>query len=127
MKPAHLDHLVLTVRDLQATTDFYGNVLGLAVLSFGENRKALSLGRQKINLHVAGEEFLPCAARPTPGSADFCLIVEQSVEEVVEHLKRHRVSIECGPVRRQGALQTLMSVYIRDPDGNLVEIGSPVL
>ena len=127
MKPARLDHLVLTVRDMQATIDFYGNVLGLAVLSFGENRKALSLGEQKINLHVAGEEFLPCAARPTPGSADFCLIVEQPVEEVVEHLKRHGVIIECGPVRRQGTLYPLMSVYIRDPDGNLVEIGSPVL
>ena len=127
MKIARLDHLVLTVRDMQAAIDFYANILGLAVLSFGENRKGLSFGDQKINLHVAGEEILPCAARPTPGSADFCLIVEQPVEEVVEHLKRHGVNIECGPVRRQGALQTLMSVYIRDPDGNLVEIGSPVL
>jgi len=127
MKPARLDHLVLTVRDMQATLDFYGRILGLEVLTFGGNRKALRIGNQKINLHIAGEEFLPSAARPTPGSADFCLIVEQPVEEVVEHLKRHGVIIECGPVRRQGTLYPLMSVYIRDPDGNLVEIGSPVM
>ena len=126
MQIDHIDHLVLTVRDIAATCAFYERALGARVVTFGAGRTALALGAQKINLHQAGREFEPKAARPTPGSADFCLIAATPLDEVVAHLQACGVAIEQGPVRRTGARAPLESVYIRDPDGNLVEISQEV-
>ncbi|MFZ5579440.1 MAG: VOC family protein [Pseudomonadota bacterium] len=115
---ASLDHLVLTVRDIEATVSFYRRVLGM----HGEQRTALHFGRQKINLHPAGAPFLPHALAPTPGSADLCFLTDRSLAQVMEHLQTEGVTIEQGPVRRTGAVGPLLSVYLRDPDGNLIEI-----
>ena len=117
-----LDHLVLTVADIDTTLDFYTRVLGMRAETFGEGRRALVFGRQKINLHQAGREFSPRAAQATPGSADFCLITETPLVQVQEELAAHGVRIEVGPVPKQGALGPMQSVYVRDPDANLVEI-----
>lgn len=117
-----LDHLVLTVRDLEATVRFYTEVLGMERETFGEGRTALRFGEQKINLHVAGREIEPKAARPTPGSADLCFITEQPLDVVREHLRERGVPVEIGPVARVGALGPLQSLYLRDPDGNLIEV-----
>lgn len=124
MKIDRLDHLVLTVRDLNATCEFYHRVLGMEEITFGEGRKALQFGQQKINLHQAGKEFEPKAARPTPGSADLCFITSTPLNEVIEHLKTCGVEIEAGPVARTGALGPIKSVYLRDPDHNLLEISN---
>jgi catechol 2,3-dioxygenase-like lactoylglutathione lyase family enzyme len=117
-----LDHLVLTVRDLDATVPFYVEGLGMRLKTFGEGRKALHFGSQKINLHVAGREFEPKAAQPTPGSADLCFLTDRPLAEIGERLEAlgHRI-IE-GPVVRSGATGAIMSIYTRDPDGNLIEI-----
>jgi len=117
-----LDHLVLTVASIDATAAFYARVLGMEAVTFGEGRTALSFGQQKINLHEAGKEFEPKSSRPTPGSGDLCFIAEGDLEQVIEHLKAENVSIEEGPVQRTGALGPIRSVYIRDPDLNLIEI-----
>jgi len=117
-----IDHLVLTVADLDRTVAFYTRVLGMTAETFGEGRTALVFGRQKINLHVAGAEFEPKAAFPGTGTADFCLITESPVEEVRAQLAAAGVPIEVGPVTKQGALGAMRSVYVRDPDQNLVEI-----
>ena len=117
-----LDHLVLTVRDIAATCDFYSRVLGMAVVTFGEGRTALSFGNQKINLHQAGREIEPHAARPMPGSADLCLITDDEPAATLSALQAHGVAIELGPVQRTGALGAIESIYLRDPDGNLIEI-----
>lgn len=117
-----IDHLVLTVRDLDRTIRFYTEVLGMDLVVFGKGRKALSFGRQKLNLHVAGAEFEPKAHSPTPGSADLCLIVTGTTEELVADLEDKGVRIELGPVTRTGALGAIESVYLRDPDGNLLEL-----
>ena len=122
----HLDHLVLTVADLDVTVDFYTRVLGMREVTFGEGRKALSFGAQKINLHQAGKEFEPKAERPTPGSADLCFIVATPLEEVIAHLETQGVAILEGPVRRTGATQPIRSVYVRDPDFNLIELSNPL-
>jgi len=122
----HLDHLVLTVADLDVTVDFYTRVLGMQEVTFGEGRKALSFGVQKINLHQAGKEFEPKAERPTPGSADLCFIVATPLEEVIAHLETQGVAILEGPVRRTGATQPIRSVYVRDPDFNLIELSNPL-
>ncbi len=119
-----LDHVVLTVRDLEATCMFYEQVLGMRVVTFGGGRKALQFGMQKINLHEAGNEFEPKARRPTPGSADLCFITTFPPDAVIAHVRSCGVVIEEGPVRRTGALGAITSVYIRDPDGNLVELAS---
>ncbi|MBA2284580.1 MAG: VOC family protein [Ktedonobacteraceae bacterium] len=119
-----LDHLVLTVRDIAATCDFYARVLGMQVVTFDDGRKALRFGKQKINLHEAGKEFEPKARTPTPGSADLCLLTELPLTQVIEHMQACGVTIEVGPVQRTGARYTLASVYVRDPDGNLVEIAN---
>lgn len=126
MQISHLDHLVLTVRDLAATEDFYRRVLGMQAVSFGEGRKALAFGQQKINLHQAGREFEPKAERPTPGSADLCFIVATPLDEVVAHLERLGVTIVEGPVQRTGATGPIRSVYVRDPDFNLIELSNPL-
>lgn len=117
-----LDHLVLTVADLDATLRFYAGALGMEVVTFGEGRTALTFGTSKINLHVSGREIDPKAARPTPGSADVCLVVDDPLEEVVAELGAAGVPVEEGPVERTGALGPIRSVYVRDPDANLVEL-----
>ncbi|MCW8953238.1 MAG: VOC family protein [Rhodospirillales bacterium] len=121
---SRIDHLVLTVADVEATCDFYGRVLGMETVTFGEGRKALSFGQQKINLHQSGREFEPKAARPTPGSADLCLIADATIDEIAAHLKACGVDIEEGPVARTGATGPITSVYFRDPDGNLIEVST---
>jgi len=118
-----LDHLVLTVANLDATIDFYTEVLSMDAITF-EGRKALRFGDQKINLHQRGHEFNPKAAHPTPGSADLCFITLTPIDEVIEYLAALRVHIEEGPVERTGAVGKIRSVYIRDPDHNLVEISN---
>ncbi|WP_314408345.1 VOC family protein [Pseudomonas kuykendallii] len=122
----HLDHLVLTVADLDVTVGFYTRVLGMQEVTFGEGRKALGFGMQKINLHQAGKEFEPKAERPTPGSADLCFIVATPLDEVIAHLETQGVAILEGPVRRTGATQPIRSVYVRDPDFNLIELSNPL-
>jgi len=119
-----LDHLVLTVKNLDATCDFYRKTLGMELVTFGEGRRALRFGQQKINLHQAGRELSPHARRPTPGSADLCLIAEQGLADVIGELARLGVVIEEGPVARTGARGPIESVYFRDPDQNLVEVAT---
>jgi len=124
MKIDYLDHLVLTVDDIDTTCEFYVTVLGMEVATFGDNRKALLFGSQKINLHKTGKEFEPKAHRPTSGSADLCFITSAPLINVIEHLRRHNIEIIEGPIKRTGAIGTIESVYIRDPDLNLVEISN---
>jgi catechol 2,3-dioxygenase-like lactoylglutathione lyase family enzyme len=122
MQVVSLDHLVLTVRSVEATCAFYAGVLGMEVVTFGEGRKSLTFGSQKINLHERGKEFEPKAAQPTPGSADLCFITDAPLPEVIEHLNSPGVPTLEGPVTRTGALGPIRSVYLRDPDANLVEV-----
>lgn len=119
-----LDHLVLTVADIDKTIDFYTRVLGMRDITFGAGRRALAFGTSKINLHLAGHELEPKAARPTPGSADLCLIVEDSPEEILAQLREAGVPVEEGPVDRTGATGPIRSIYLRDPDANLIELSS---
>ena len=121
-----IDHLVLTVKDIDAACAFYGKALGMKVVTFGEGRKALAFGSQKINLHQQGKEFEPKAHRPTPGSCDLCLITSMALPEVMAHLEACGVALIEGPVKRTGALGTLLSVYCRDPDLNLIEVSNYV-
>jgi len=124
MKISHLDHLVLTVADIENTCNFYQTVLGFEVITFKGDRKALKFGHQKINLHQLGNEFEPKALHPTSGSADLCFISDTSISEVVTHLNQLNIQIEEGPVERTGAMHPILSVYIRDPDQNLIEISN---
>lgn len=119
-----LDHLVLTVADVESSSAFYERVLGMVPVSFAEGRRALAFGSQKINLHPHGREFEPKAARPTPGSADLCFITSTPLDEVQKHLADLGVAVEEGPVRRTGATGALLSVYFRDPDSNLIEVAN---
>ena len=119
-----IDHLVLTVRDVDETCRFYSRVLGMEPVTFGGGRRALRFGAQKLNLHQAGAEVAPHAADPAPGSADLCLLTDTSSVDVVAHLAVCGVEVEQGPVEREGATGTLWSVYFRDPDGNLIEVGT---
>lgn len=122
MKITHIDHIVLTVKDINATVQFYESVLGMRKIDFSKGRIALSFGKQKINLHEYGKEFEPKAARPMPGSADLCLISETGIEEALTHIAGKGVDIIEGPVKRTGAVGTITSFYFRDPDGNLIEV-----
>jgi catechol 2,3-dioxygenase-like lactoylglutathione lyase family enzyme len=124
MKLDRLDHLVLTVRNVETTCKFYSDVLGMEVTTFENGRKALSFGSQKINLHEAGKEFEPKAYRPTPGSADLCFTTTAPIDEVLKRLELSKVRIFEGPVKRTGALGQMMSVYFRDPDLNLIEVSN---
>ena len=125
MQLTGIDHLVLTVEDVDATCEFYGDALGATVVTFGsEDRTALEFGDQKINLHEAGGEFDPHARAPTPGSGDFCLISELDVERIETRLDERGVEVVHGPVEKHGARGPMRSVYVRDPDGNLVELAS---
>lgn len=118
----HLDHLVLTTNDAVRCVDFYTRVLGMTLEHFGLDRIALKFGEQKINVHEPGRLFLPRADVPTPGSLDLCFISAIPLDDVILHLKENGAIIEEGPVPRTGAVYTLRSIYLRDPDGNLIEI-----
>ncbi len=119
-----LDHLVLTVTDLDQAVGFYERVLGMRPVTFGAGRRALAFGDSKVNLHQAGQEIEPHAARPIPGSADVCLITTAPPGQVMAHLGAQGVTAELGPVPRTGARGPITSIYVRDPDGNLIEIAS---
>ncbi len=119
-----IDHLVLTVKDIAVTCDFYSRVLGFDAVTFGAGRTALTFGNQKFNLHQSGAEFEPRAHRPMPGSADLCLISSTPIEHVVGHLNACGVEIIEGPVPKTGATGKLISVYFRDPDQNLIEVSN---
>jgi len=119
-----LDHLVLTVADIEATCSFYARVLGMHRVSFRQGRTALLCGGQKINLHQVGREWEPRALRPTPGSADLCLITRTPLQEVIGHLRGCEVRILEGPVGRTGARGAIVSLYFQDPDGNLIEVAN---
>ncbi|UQX77522.1 VOC family protein [Mannheimia haemolytica] len=123
IKITALDHLVLTVADMQKTIDFYTTILGMQEITFGDNRKALLFGTQKINLHQKGAEILPNAQNADCGTADLCLLTVTPLQEVIYVLQRHQVEIlEGGIVPCTGAVGKIESVYCRDPDGNLIEI-----
>lgn len=122
MEIVGLDHLVLTVQDIERTCSFYHRVLGMQVQTYGADRKALIFGNQKINLHEQGRELEPRADKPRPGSADLCFITMEDMPDVIVHLKHCGIDIIEGPVARSGALGPMTSVYFRDPDGNLVEV-----
>lgn len=119
-----IDHLVLTVSDIDQTLWFYCDVLGMKEIDFGENRKAVKFGNQKINLHPLDNDITPKASHPAPGSADLCFISSDPVDEIAAILEKHGIAIELGPVLRQGTQGEITSVYCRDPDGNLVEIAN---
>jgi catechol 2,3-dioxygenase-like lactoylglutathione lyase family enzyme len=124
MKVISIDHTVLTVRDIQATVDFYESTLGMAVEAFGEGRIALKFCTQKINLHQQGNEVEPKAESPTPGSGDLCFVTETPLETAIAHVQNHGVEIIEGPVQRTGAQGPILSFYFRDPDLNLIEVAS---
>ncbi len=121
-----IDHFVLTAGDVDATIEFYTRVLGMTAETFGAGRRALTFGNQKINLHQAGAEFEPKARVATPGSADFCLLSDVPVAEIAAHLGSEGVEVIEGPVAKTGAAGALLSIYFRDPDGNLVEVSNQV-
>jgi catechol 2,3-dioxygenase-like lactoylglutathione lyase family enzyme len=124
MQIERLDHLVLTVADIARTCEFYTRVLGMEVTTFGEGRTALKFGQQKINLHPADRIPRLVADRPTPGSGDLCFITAVPLAEVTAHFAKCEVPIVAGPGPRAGAIGTIQSVYIRDPDQNLIEISN---
>lgn len=121
-----IDHLVLTVRDIPASVAFYTRVLGMREAVFGAGRHALVFGRCKLNLHQAGHEFEPKAAQPTPGAVDLCLIASTPLADIVVELAAQGIAIEQGPIERTGARGLLLSLYVRDPDGNLIELSNPL-
>jgi catechol 2,3-dioxygenase-like lactoylglutathione lyase family enzyme len=124
MQIERLDHLVLTVADIGRTCEFYTRVLGMEVVRFAQGRTALRFGQQKINLHPADNIPGLVADKPTPGSADLCFITSVPLAEVIAHLEAYGVPLVAGPGPRAGAIGTIQSVYIRDPDQNLVEISN---
>lgn len=117
-----VDHLVLTVADVERAAEFYERILGMRSVSFPDDRRALSFGRQSIKLHQASELVEPTATHPVPGSANLCFATENAISEVQEHLRANDVRIEEGPVVRTGAVGPITSLYVRDPDGNLIEV-----
>lgn len=124
MEIKNLDHLVLTVSNLSSTCKFYNEALGMEIIEFSDNYKALKFGNQKINLHQYRNEFEPKAFKPLPGTADLCFITDTPLEEVIKELKQKCVEIEEGPIERTGANGKILSVYLRDPDLNLIEISN---
>jgi catechol 2,3-dioxygenase-like lactoylglutathione lyase family enzyme len=124
MQIERIDHVVLTVADVDRTLSFYADVLGMEAVTFGESRRALAFGEQKINLHQAGREIDPKAAHPTPGSADLCFTTDVSANEILDWLHGREVEVEEGPVERTGARGPITSFYIRDPDLNLIEVAT---
>ena len=126
MEISKLDHLVLTVTDIEKTMSFYGSVMGMKKEVFSDGRVALKYGSQKINLHELGKEFEPKAKKPTPGSADLCFITQTPLNEAMAHVKRCGIEIIEGPVERTGANGPLHSFYFRDPDDNLIEVANEI-
>ena len=124
MQIERLDHLVLIVTNIEATCAWYSRVLGMQIITFAGWRTALAFGQQKINLHQHGHEFEPKAAHPLPGSADLCFITHTPLDQVIVHLQANSVPIIAGPVQRTGAKGSLTSIYVRDPDGNLIELSN---
>jgi len=118
----HLDHLVLTTIDVEACKDFYVRVMGMRLETFGAGRLAFCFGNQKINVHVRGQEFEPKAHLPVPGALDLCFIASVGLEQVIAHLQAQAWPIVEGPIQRTGATGPIRSVYVRDPDLNLIEI-----
>lgn len=127
MNISHLDHLVLTVTNIDISSDFYQRVLGMQVVTFGNNRFALTFGNQKINLHQHGEEFEPKANTVQVGSADLCFITNTNLDDVKQQLEQQQVILLEGPVERTGATGKIMSIYFRDPDGNLIEVSNYIV
>lgn len=119
-----IDHLVLTVADVEESCAFYSKVLGMKVTTFGSGRKALEFGAQKINLHQYGCEFEPHAKSPVPGSNDLCFVASIPIQDMLQHLKQLDIKALEGPVSRTGAKGPMTSIYFRDPDGNLLEISN---
>jgi catechol 2,3-dioxygenase-like lactoylglutathione lyase family enzyme len=119
-----IDHVVLTVTDIEGTCDFYSRVLGMEVVTFDNGRRTLRFGKQKINLHRADSLIAPHAARPTAGAADLCFVTGTPIPEVAAHLTECGVAIVEGPVPRTGALGGMNSIYFRDPDSNLIEVSN---
>ena len=124
MKIKRIDHLVLTVKDIPTTVDFYERVLGMKHIEFGEGRIALTFGQQKINLHEQGKEFEPKAGNVASGSADLCFIIDTPITDAITELLNNNVNVIEGPVNRTGASGAIISVYFRDPDNNLIEISN---
>jgi len=124
MKIDRIDHIVLTAQDVDRTIEFYSRVMGMEPITFAGGRRGLSFGRQKINLHQAGREYEPKALKPVPGGLDLCFITETPLEDVIATLKASGIVIVDGPVPKTGALGAMMSVYFRDPDGNLIEVSN---
>lgn len=123
MQPTDIDHLVLYATDVDETCAFYER-LGMERREFDGGRVALHFGDAKINLHSAGDEYDPHAGNPAPGAGDFCLVVEEGIDAVVDHLEGAGVEVAVGPVAKTGARGPMTSVYVRDPDGNLVELSA---
>ncbi|MGJ8612520.1 MAG: VOC family protein [Octadecabacter sp.] len=127
-KLTSLDHLVLTVASIFQSVQFYEQVLGMTAERFvaadGTTRTAIAFGFQKINLHQHGAEFDPKAANPRPGTADMCFLSDTNIDDWITHIAKHGIALEDGPVARTGATGPIMSIYIRDPDGNLIEIAN---
>jgi catechol 2,3-dioxygenase-like lactoylglutathione lyase family enzyme len=126
LRVLRIDHVVLTVADIARTQSFYERALGMQPVSFGEDRRAIAFGDQKLNLHQAGREFDPKARTPVAGSADLCFTTDVPIADVVAHLRSAGIAIELGPVDKVGARRPLRSVYFRDPDGNLIEVANEV-
>ncbi len=124
MQIDRLDHLVLTVKNLECTVEFYERVLGMEKITFGDNRFALKFGQQKINLHELGNEFEPKAHNVKSGSGDLCFITSTPINDVIAHIEKCGVRVIEGPVKRTGAIGNIISAYIRDPDKNLIEISN---
>jgi catechol 2,3-dioxygenase-like lactoylglutathione lyase family enzyme len=124
MNISNIDHIVLTVKDIDKTVTFYTSVLAMRVETFAEGRIALKFGNQKINLHKHGHELAPMAKQPIPGSADVCFITDTPLQQAMEHVEKCGVAIIEGPVQRTGAIGPMSSFYFRDPDNNLIEVGS---
>jgi len=124
MKIKSLDHFVLTVADIEVTADFYTRILGMKKEIFAEGRVALKFGQQKINLHQQCSEFLPNAKTAIPGSADICMLIETDLNEAMLDLQNNGIEIIEGPVLRTGATGKILSIYFRDPDGNLLELST---
>jgi len=124
MRISSIDHIVLTVNDIDSTCEFYARTLGMEIVTFKGNRKALKCGDQKINLHQYGKEFEPKANFPTPGSLDLCFITDSNINEIIAELESNSVEIIEGPVERTGAKGKILSIYFRDPDLNLIEVST---
>lgn len=126
MKVERIDHVVLSVADVDRTIAFYESALGMRAVTFGDGRRALAFGDQKLNLHQSGSEFTPHANAPVPGAVDICFTTTTPLDDVIAHLRSIDVAMELGPVPKTGARAALRSIYLRDPDGNLIEIANEV-